>query len=96
MPILFTDHHLTDFGEWIQIFKSNPPPTVGNWHINRGVDDPNRVQLVAELDAVDVPEVEAFLNSDKMKTIFEQVNKISTQPIEFVWLENVNEACEFN
>ena len=33
--------------------------------------------------------MKAFIASEKMQAIFTQVNDMSTQPIEFVWMDEV-------
>jgi hypothetical protein len=89
MPILVCDHHLKDFDTWFKIFSSNPPPPVGKWRMARGTDDPNRVHLVAEHEASEVGEIKSFLASDKMQAVFQEVNKMSTAPLEFIWLDEI-------
>jgi hypothetical protein len=31
MPVVVVVHRLKSFDEWINIFKTNPPPKVGRW-----------------------------------------------------------------
>lgn len=87
MPVLLAVHHLKDFDEWLQLFKSNPPPKVGRWRMLRGMDDRNRVHLVAELQSSEVKQVKDFIDLDHMKDVFKRVNAMSTAPLEFIWLE---------
>jgi len=89
MPIFVAIHRLKDFDEWLNVFKANPPPKVGRWRLTRGVDDPNRVHVVGEVEPSDVKEVKAFLASDRMQEAFRRVNAMSTAPVEFVLLEEV-------
>jgi hypothetical protein len=89
MPTFVAIHRLKDFDEWLKVFKANPPPKVGRWRLTRGVDDPNRVHLVGEVEPSDVKEVKAFLASDRMQEVFRRVNAMSTAPVEFVLLEEV-------
>ena len=89
MPIFVAIHRLKDFDEWLKVFKANPPPKVGRWRLTRGVDDPNRVHLIGEVEPSDVKEVKAFLASDRMQEVFRRVNAMSTAPVEFVLLEEV-------
>jgi hypothetical protein len=89
MPALAVIHRLKDFDEWIKVFKSNPPPQIGRWRLLRGIDDRNRVHVVAELQSSEVNAVKEFIASERMQNIFRQVNAMSTAPLEFVWLEEL-------
>jgi hypothetical protein len=89
MPALAIIHRLKDFDEWITVFKSNPPPQIGRWRLLRGIDDRNRVHVVAELQASEVNGVKEFIASERMQNVFRQVNAMSTAPLEFVWLEEL-------
>ncbi len=89
MPIFVAIHHLEDFDEWLKVYKANPPPKVGRWRLTRGVDDRNRVHVVGEVKPSDVNEVKTFLGSDRMQEVFRRVNAMSTAPVEFVLLEEV-------
>ncbi len=88
MPVLIADHHLKDFDAWFALFKANPPPQIGSWRMVRGVDDPNRVYVIGEVDASEVDAIKDFLTSEKMRLLFVQINETSTAPIEFVWLDD--------
>ena len=87
MPMLIGDHHLKNFDDWIKLFAANPPPSVGNWRLMRGTEDPNRVYVIGDFAASEADEVRAFIESEKMQDIFRQVDAMSDQPIEFVWLD---------
>jgi hypothetical protein len=89
MPTIVVDHHLKDFESWFDVFKSNPPPDFGKWHVARGIDDPNRVHVVGVLDDSEVGALKEHFASENMKRVFAQVNENSTKPIEFIWLEDV-------
>lgn len=89
MPLLVAIHRLKDFDEWIKLFKTNPPPKIGRWRLTRGIDDRNRVHVVAEVQASDVDAVKEFIESDHMKEVFRRVNAMSTTPLEFIWLEEL-------
>ncbi len=89
MPILVADHHVNNFDAWLEIFSANPPPELGSWRVLRGIDDPNRVRVVGELDASEVDGVKEFIASEKMQAVFKQVNEMSTQPMEIIWLDEV-------
>jgi hypothetical protein len=89
MPIFVAIHHLKDFDEWLKVYKANSPPKVGRWRLTRGVDDRNRVHVVGEAKSSDVNEVKAFLASERMQEVFRRVNAMSTAPVEFVLLEDV-------
>jgi hypothetical protein len=87
MPVMIIDHHLKDFDAWFALFSANPPPQIGNWRLLRGVDDPNRVCVIGDVDASDVGAINSFVQSEQMQTVFSQVNEMSTAPLEFVWLD---------
>jgi hypothetical protein len=89
MPVLVAVHRLKDFDEWLKVFKSNPPPQIGRWRLTRGIDDRNRVHVVAELQPSEVQGVKAFLESERMQDVFRRVNAMSAAPLEFIWLEEV-------
>ena len=92
MPILVSDHHLEDFDPWFEIFKANPPPEFGRWRVIRGIDDPNRVQVVLEVNAPDVEKVKSFFASEQMRNVIARANEMCTQPIEFHWFEDITPA----
>jgi hypothetical protein len=89
MPVLLAVHHLKDFDQWIDIFKTNPPPQFARWRLLRGIDDRNRVHVVAEVQPSEVKAVKDFMASQRMQDVFKRVNAMSTAPIEFVWLEEL-------
>lgn len=90
MPVAVIDHKLRDFDTWFALFSANPPPSVGTWRLVRGIDDPNRVHVVGEMDASEVGAVKAFFATEKMSSVLEQANEMSTTPIEWIWLDEVN------
>lgn len=90
MAILVVDHHLKDFDTWFEIFAANPPPQIGRWRLARGIDDPNRVHVVGEMDSSEIKDVEEFMASENMQGVFRQVNEMSTSPMEFTWFEDVS------
>ena len=89
MPVLVAIHRLNDFDAWFEVFSANPPPKIGRWRLARGIEDPNRVHLVAELEPSEVDEVKRFIASDEMQSVFSKVNEMSTAPLEFIWLDEV-------
>jgi hypothetical protein len=89
MPIVVFEHHLKDFDQWFALFSANPPPKIGRWRLARGIDDPNRVHVVGEMDASEVDDVKEFFESDKMRDILGQADAMSTTPIETIWLEDI-------
>lgn len=89
MSTMIADHHVNDFDDWFEIFTSNPPPEVGSWRVLRGIDDPNRVLVVGELDDSEIDAAKQFVASDKMQEVFARVNEMSTRDMEIVWLEDV-------
>ena len=89
MSILVADHHLKDFDTWFELFSANPPPDIGRWRLVRGIDDPNRVHVVGEMDASEVEDVKKFFESEKMQKVLSQADDLSTTPIEWTWFEDV-------
>ena len=89
MPVVVYDHRLKDFDQWIALFSANPPPPIGRWRLARGIDDPNRVHVVGEMDAAEVDDVKNFMDSDKMRAVLAQADEMSTTPIETIWLDDV-------
>ncbi len=90
MPMLIVDHHLKNFDDWIELFTGNPPPSIGNWRLMRGTDDPNRVCVVGEFAASETNDVRAFVDSEKMQGVFREVNAMSDQSMEFIWLDEAS------
>ena len=89
MPVVVFDHRLKNFDEWIALFSANPPPPIGRWRLGRGIDDPNRVHVVGEMDASEVDGVKSFFASEKMRAVLDQADAMSTTPIETIWLEDI-------
>lgn len=89
MPVVVFDHRLKNFDEWIALFSANPPPAIGRWRLARGIDDPNRVHVVGEMDPSEDDEVKSFFASDKMRAVLSQADDLSTTPIETIWLDDI-------
>jgi hypothetical protein len=89
MTILVADHHLKDFDTWFEMFRANPPPDLGNWRLIRGIDDPNRVQVIGEMTDDEVAEVKDYFGSDRMQKVFVTVNENSFSPVTFTWFDEV-------
>ena len=89
MPVVVIDHKLRDFDAWFALFSANPPPSVGTWRLVRGIDDPNRVHVVGEMEASEVDAVKEFFATEKMSSVLEQANEMSTTPMEWIWLDEV-------
>ena len=89
MPILVADHHLNNFDASLEILSANLPLELGSWRVFRGIDDPNRVQVIGELDASEVDGMKEFIASEKMQAAFKQVNEMSALPMEIIWLDEV-------
>ena len=89
MPVVVFDHHLQDFDAWFELFTANPPPSIGKWRCVRGVEDPNRVHVVGEMQATEIADIKAFFASDRMQNILSQVDAMSTKPIETIWFDDV-------
>ncbi len=89
MPVLVADHQLKDFDAWFELFTANPPPKIRRWRVMRGIDDPNHVRVVAEMEPSEVDATKQFLESEEMQKAFAEVNEMSTAPLKFVWLDEV-------
>ena len=85
MPTLIATHQLKHFDDWARNYADNPPPPQGTWRVLRGVDDPNRVYVVGEVDEADLDAVNAWAGSDAMQAVFARVTEISDAPLEIVW-----------
>ena len=89
MPVVVFVHRLKDFNTWIELFSANPPPEIGRWRLARGIDDPNRVHVVGEMEASEVEGVKNFFASEKMRAVLGQADEMSTTPIETIWLDDI-------
>ena len=89
MPMLVADHQLKDFDEWFKVFSANPPPKIGHWRVMRGIDDPNRVRVVAEVKPSEVDAVKQFIESEEMQSVLKKVNEMSTSPLDFIWFDEL-------
>lgn len=89
MPIVVIDHKLKDFDAWFKLFSSNPPPNIGKWRMVRGIDDPNRVHVVGEMDVSEVDAVKEFFASENMTSRLKEAGQLSTAPLEWNWFEEV-------
>ena len=89
MPVVVVVYHLTNFKEWLELFKANPPPKVGRWRVVRGMHDRNRVHVVGEVAASELKAVQDFFGSEHMRDVFKRVNTISSKVPEILWLEEL-------
>jgi hypothetical protein len=89
MPLLVADHHLKNFDDWFAIFTSHPPPPIGNWCLFQAADDPNRVYVIGDIADSDVDAVNEWAGSEEMQAAFAQVNEMSEEPLEIVWVNEV-------
>ena len=89
MPIVVIDHKLKDFDAWFAIFSANPPPKIGTWRMVRGIEDPNRVHVVGQMETSEVDAVKDFFASEKMAAILSQGNEMSTTPMEWIWFNEM-------
>ena len=89
MAIFVADHNLKDFDAWFEVFSANPPPDIGSWRLIRGIDDPNRVQVIGEMTGDEVADVREFLGSERMQKVFVAVNEMSISPVTFTWFDEV-------
>ena len=92
MPVVVVVYRLTNFDEWLELFKANPPPKVGHWRVVRGMHDRNRVHVVGEVAASELKAVQDFFGSEHMRDVFKRVNAISTTPPKILWLEELTPA----
>lgn len=89
MPTFVADHHLKNFDEWLKLFKANPPPPVGRWRVVRGIDDPNHVFVVGDVDEASVQKVNDFWHSERMTEIIRKVDAMSTAPLKSAWFNEL-------
>ena len=88
MPTLVATHNLKNFDDWAAIYAENPPPPQGTWRVLRGVEDPNRVYVIGEIDESEVEAVKAWAASDEMLSVFAAVNDMSNTPLDIVWTDD--------
>lgn len=67
MTIAAINHHVSDYDIWKAVFDEFPPSKGGAlFHrINRGVDDPNNITVVAGFESPDA--AHAFLENPNLK-----------------------------
>lgn len=54
--VLAINHAVADFEKWKSVYDTNPPTTAGGAkfsRLNRGIDNPNLVTVVAGFDSLD-------------------------------------------
>ena len=88
MPTFVADHHLKDFDQWFKLFSGSSRP-IGRWRVMRGVDDPNRVRVVAEVEPSEVDALKQFIESEETQARLSKIKEISTSPSEYLWLDEV-------
>jgi len=68
MYVLAINHAVADYDRWKQVYDTYPPTTAGGAkfsRVNRSIDDPNLVTVVAGFDALDT--LKSFISDPKLK-----------------------------
>jgi len=82
MYVIAINHAVEDFGNWKQVYDTHPPTAGGAKfsRVNRGVDDPNVVTVVAGFDSLDT--LKTFASDPQLKEAMHQAGVIGEPRIE--------------
>jgi hypothetical protein len=76
-------HSVTDYAKWKTVYDTFRPTSEGAKfaRVNRSVDDPNMVTVVAGFDTLEL--AKAFINNPTLKTKMTEAGIVGTPRIEF-------------
>jgi hypothetical protein len=83
MYVLAINHAVDDYAKWKQVYDTHPPTTVGGANfsrVNRGIDNPNVVTVVAGFDSLDT--LKAFVADPQLKAAMHEAGVIGQPRIE--------------
>jgi hypothetical protein len=83
MYVLAINHSVADYAKWKTIYDTMPPTTVGGAafaRVNRGVDDPNLVTVVAGFESLDT--LKDFAGDSRLKDAMQQAGVMGTPRFE--------------
>ena len=83
MYVLAINHSVADYDKWKLIYDTMPPTTAGGAafaRVNRGVDDPNSVTVVAGFSSLDT--LKSFAGDPRLKDAMQQAGVIGAPRFE--------------
>jgi len=82
MFVLAINHAVADYDKWKAVYDQFPPTVDGAKfaRVNRGVDDPNNVTVVAGFDSMDV--LKGFIDDPELKTKMMEAGVVGEPRIE--------------
>ncbi len=83
MYVVAIRHPVTDYDQWKAVYDSFPPTTAGGAkfaRVNRSVDDPNTVVVVAGFESLET--ANAFLGSSELKDKMAEAGVVGEPRIE--------------
>ncbi|HLF41964.1 MAG TPA: cyclase [Acidimicrobiia bacterium] len=83
MYVLAINHSVADYDKWKLIYDTMPPTTIGGAafaRVNRGVDDPNLVTVVAGFNSLDT--LKSFAGDSRLKDAMQQAGVIGAPRFE--------------
>jgi hypothetical protein len=83
MYVLAINHAVEDFEKWKQVYDTYPPTTAGGAEfsrVNRGVDNPNVVTVVAGFDSLAT--LKKFASDPQLKDLMHQAGVLGEPRIE--------------
>jgi len=70
MYVIAINHAVDDYDKWKQVYDTYPPTTAGGANfsrVNRGIDDPNQITVVAGFDSLD--KLKSFASDPQLKDV---------------------------
>ena len=82
MYVLALNHSVADYDEWKAVYDTMPPTSRGAKfaRVNRGIEDPNLVTVVAGFDSLDA--LNSFIADPELKTAMERAGVIGAPRFE--------------
>jgi hypothetical protein len=83
MYVLAINHAVDDYEKWKQVYDTYPPTTAGGAkfsRVNRGVDNPNVVTVVAGFDSLDT--LKTFASDPQLRELMHQAGVLGEPRIE--------------
>jgi hypothetical protein len=80
MYVIAINHAVDDYEKWKQVYDTYPPTTAGGAkfsRINRNIDDPNLISVVAGFDSLDT--LKSFASDPQLKDLMHRAG-VQGQP----------------
>jgi hypothetical protein len=80
MYVIAINHAVDDYEKWKQVYDTYPPTTAGGANfsrVNRDIDDPNLITVVAGFDSLDT--LKSFASDPQLKDLMHQAG-VQGQP----------------